>query len=199
MLVKKDNEWRFVQEYIEGDIDLAVSDPSKLLGKKSVMLRAVLEDLEKAERAENVQINMGVWHGSRLPVGVDHYDMEQEEIDKLPMLCTVCFAGCALRGLGFPDDLDLGPEQMVIDNGTDFGSRDLYHLMDDLDTFRQGTIPFRWIRDMGGYSANSEVIEIQDTGYCPYPRVECGDPISNREAFKDWVRKVADWFESKGN
>jgi hypothetical protein len=60
----------------------------------SQLIRIALEDLEKAEKAEGIVIDMGTWHAPWLR----------------RQLCAVCLAGSVMRSrLGVPDDVEVYP------------------------------------------------------------------------------------------
>jgi hypothetical protein len=141
---------------------------------RSRMLRNVLEDVDKAERSESVEVHMSDWHQ---PI----HDWGQRGN---PIVgCSVCLAGCAMRGIGVADDLFVTPSSFQNIRG---GA--LTKLLNQMDDFRCGIIPYSW----GGVQADDKDAMLGKL------EMEHVDYDEDRAGFKAWVNKVADYLESVG-
>lgn len=93
-------------------------------GKFTDVLKVAMVDLEAAEEAPDVVVDMANWHFREM-----EWNSEGEYVPVGP--CLVCFAGSVMRGMGVPDNHpdsflpDKLPEEITI-------------ILNALDNFRSG-------------------------------------------------------------
>lgn len=145
--------------------------------KLSMAIRVALADLERCEADPRYEIDMGTWH-EPVNISVPLPEVRAPEVE-----CTVCLAGAAIAGLGYPTSAFVWPK------GNISGTR-LADQMLALDCIMRGLVE-EAVRHWAG--------DFQSVNFSAVPRDRVVSHYHiNRVAWKRAMHDIADELEAAG-